>query len=200
VVVRRPRHRRKNNGESRSLAVAVSPDGTRVAVAGFKATKIFDMRTLQELRSISTLPGEYSPPFVTAVAFSPDGQQLATSGRSSKVGGPHGYKGGLITIRDTKNGLETHRFDDLPHASDSIAFSPDGKLFAAGTLGAGGELPSPGELRIWNAKDGKLLHVWRQKATVDVGEDQGAMMGIAFSPDSRTIAIACSDGGAGSGT
>ena len=47
---------------------------------------------------MDTTTEDYSPPYLMALAFSPDGQRLATSGSSSKVGGPDGYKGGLITI------------------------------------------------------------------------------------------------------
>ncbi|MCM2372331.1 WD40 repeat domain-containing protein [Aporhodopirellula aestuarii] len=178
----------------RSHAIAITPDGSQVAIAGFKSTAVYDLKTRQELWRISTTAEEYSPPYVMALAFSPDGRQLATSGASSKVGGPHGYKGGLITIRDAKSGRELRRFDDLSHASDSIAFSPDGKLFAAGTHGAGGELPEPGELRVWDVSNGMLLHLWKLKDSVQPGEERFGANGIAFSPDSRNIAVAYSDG------
>ncbi len=143
---------------------------------------------------MDTAADEYSPPYVMAVSFSPDGRWLATSSSSSKVGAPHGYKAGLITIRDAKSGRELHRFDDLSHASDSIAFSPDGKLFAAGTFGASGELTEPGELRIWDTSDWELLHVWKARDSLIPGEDQCSVAGIAFSPDSSSIALAISDG------
>ena len=81
---------------------------------------------------------------------------------------------------------------DFSH--DGIAFSPDGKLFAAGTYGAGGESPKSGELRVWDAEKGELLYVWRTKDSVQDGKDNAAIHGIAFSPVSRRIAIACSDG------
>jgi WD40 repeat protein len=179
---------------ARSHAVAVSPDGNSVAIAGFRVTSMHDLTMPRELWNLSTLSDEYSPPYVMAVAFSPDGRWLATSGSSSKVGGPHGYKGGLITIRDAKSGKELHRFDDLSHASDSIAYSPDGKLFVAGTVGAGGELPEPGELRIWDTSDWKLLHVWKAKDSVLAGQNQCSVAGIAFTPDSSRLALAISDG------
>lgn len=179
---------------ARSHTVAVSPDGTRAAVAGFRITSMHDLTMPRELWNISTLSDEYSPPFVVAVAFSPDGRQLATSGRGSKSGGRHGYNGGLITIRNAKSGEEIHQYDDLPHASESIAFSPDGKLFAAGTAGASGELPEPGELRIWDTSDWKLLHVWKAKDSIIPGKNQCSVTGIAFNPDSSSIALAISDG------
>lgn len=116
------------------------------------------------------------------------------SGSSSRIGGRHGYKGGLITIVDTELGRELRRFDDLSHASESVAFSPDGKLFAAGTNGAGGELPEPGELHVWDARSGKRLHRWKTRESVRPCENRTSATCIAFSPDSRTIAIASSDG------
>lgn len=178
---------------SRSHAVTVSPDGTRVAIAGFRFTAVYAMKTRQEQWRMKTTADDYSPPYVMALAFSPDGQWLATSGSSSEVGGPHGYKGGLISIRNAASGEEIRRFDDLSHASGSIAFSPDGKLLAAGTYGAGGELPEPGELRLYNATSGKLLHVSKTEDSVRAGKDHSAVNGIPFSPDSGQIAIANSD-------
>ena len=121
--------------EARShAAAAVSPDGTQVAIAGFKVMAMYDLRTSREVWKISTLSDEYSPTYVMALAFSPDGRWLATSGSSSRVGGPHGYKGGLIAIRDAKSGQEIRRYDDLSHASGSIAFSPDGRVLASAGL------------------------------------------------------------------
>jgi len=131
---------------------------------------------------------------VIALAFSPDGQKLATSGSSSRVGGPHGYKGGLISIRDAASGDELLRIDNLSHTAGSIAYSPDGKLLVAGTYGAGGELPEPGELRLWDASSGELKCVWKAKDAVRADENHAAFNEISFSPDSRVIAIASSDG------
>lgn len=182
---------------TRSHAVAISPDRTQVAIAGFKVTTMYNLKTKNQQWRINITSDDYSPPFVTALAFSPDGKLLATSGRSS----PHGSTG-LITIRNADTGKEIHRFEGMPHrpdglvdfSHDGIAFSPDGKLFAAGTYGAGGEGPKPGELRVWDAEKGELQYVWRTKDSVQDGKDNAAIHGIAFSPDSRRIAIACSDG------
>ena len=180
---------------ARSHAVAISPDGTQVAIAGFKVTGMYDLKTQNQQWQIDTTDIYKSPPTVTALAFSPDGKLLATYGRW--------HFGGRISIRNAETGKEIHRFKgwvDIPaglvsFCNDGIAFSPDGKLFAAGSFGNGlGEGPKPGELRVWDAEKGKLLHVWRTKDSVQDGKDNAAIHGIAFSPDSRRIAIACSDG------
>ena len=149
---------------ARSHAVAISPDGTQLAIAGFKETAMYDLRTQNQQWRIDTSDIYKSPPTVKALAFSPDGKQLATSG--------NWHFGGLISIRNAETGKEIHRFKgwvDIPaglvsFCNDGIAFSPDGKLFAAGSFGNGlGEGPKPGELRVWDAEKGKLLYVWRTK-------------------------------------
>lgn len=126
---------------ARSHAVAISPDGTKVAIAGFKVTAMYDLKSLNQQWQIDTSEIYKSPPTVKA-----------------------------------------------------LAFSPDGKFFVSGSFGrAIGEGPKPGELRVWDAEKGQLLYVWRTKDSVQPGKDNAAIHGIAFSPDSRRIAIACSD-------
>ena len=179
----------------RSHAVAISPDGSQVAIAGFNVTTMYDLKTQNQQWQIDTSDIYKSPPTVKALAFSPDGKRLATSG--------NWHFGGRITIRNADTGNEIHRFGGWWHqpgglvsfADSGIAFSPDGKLFASGSFGRdSGEGPKPGELRVWDAEKGKLLSVCMTKDSVQDGQDNAAIHGIAFSADSRLIAIACSDG------
>lgn len=176
---------------TRSHAVAISPDGKQVAIAGFKVTTMYDLKTRNQQWQLDTSAIYKNPPTVKSLAFSPDGKLLATYG-----------SGGRISIRNAETGEEIHRFEGGVHipaglvsfCNDCIAFSPDGKLFAAGSFGKGGEGSKPGELRVWDAENGELLHVWKTKDSVQDGKDNAAIHGIAFSPESRRIAIACSDG------
>lgn len=69
-------------------------------------------------------------------------------------------------------------FRILKHAdSHSLALSPDGRYIASA---ATTDFPGPGEVRVWQMRDGKLLKVWKFEEGVD---------GIAFSPDSRNLAF-----------
>lgn len=65
-------------------------------------------------------------PDVFAMAFSPDGKQLATAGSTAAVGGRHGLPGGIVIVWDTA-ALAS------PAGVTTIAFSPDGKSLAAGS-------------------------------------------------------------------
>ncbi|OKH11074.1 hypothetical protein NIES592_22820 [Fischerella major NIES-592] len=68
-------------------------------------------------------------------------------------------------------------FSDTFGGIMSVAFSPDGKLLAAGD--------SNGEIHLWQVADGKQLLILRGHANWVVS--------LAFSPDSRTLASGSSD-------
>jgi hypothetical protein len=61
--------------------VDLSADGSRLAAAFFSSVEIFDTETWQSLQQMPST-GETS---ISAVAFSPDGQQLAVAGYGQKV-------------------------------------------------------------------------------------------------------------------
>jgi WD40 repeat protein len=65
----------------------------------------------------------------------------------------------------------------------TVAFSPDGKLLAAGT----GEPKQPGTVKVWDVGGQKRL--WLQPASRGVSS-------VAISPDGKTIAVAGFDGAA----
>lgn len=181
----------------RGHAVPFSPDGRRIAISGFKEMKMHDATNMKVLWSIDVLPASYSPPYMAALAFSPDGKQLATSAVSSRDNG----RRGIVQIWDASTGKELRRFDDLSpdplpllFSSNCVAFSPDGKYLAAGSNGVGGELPEPGEIRVWEVGNGRLLHTLIAKERIKAGEDQHSMTSVAFQPDGKQLVSAGSDG------
>ena len=83
----------------------------------------------------------HAAPLVTAIAFSPGGEQLAVSG----------YHEIILLSAD---GVLQARLQGLSMRISSLAYSPDGTTLAA----VGGDPARMGELQIWNVKDRKLLH------------------------------------------
>jgi WD40 repeat protein len=104
----------------------------------------------------------------SCATFSPDGKYFATTGR------------GFIHIWDIARMIKRESYKlDTNSLIESIAYSPDGKLLAAGDAGRP-EFPSP--VHVWDLSTGNQLGVWQ---TVECGVRQ-----LTFSPDSRILAVA----------
>jgi DNA-binding beta-propeller fold protein YncE/mono/diheme cytochrome c family protein len=108
-------------------------------------------------------------PLITAIAYSPDGTQLAVSG----------YREVLLHQADG-SGLIA-RLLGVSDRVQSIVFSPDGKLLAA----VGGTPARFGEVQIWDAASHEL------KRSVMVSSD--TLFGASFSPDGSRLAVGCAD-------
>ena len=101
---------------------------------------------------------------VNAVAFSPDGQTIATGSEDKTV------KLWQVNGRLLKT-LTKHQRGVI-----AIAFSPDGQILATGG--------KDGVINLWKA-DGTWLRT--------LNSNQGFVNGITFSPDGQTLAAACGD-------
>jgi WD40 repeat protein len=94
------------------LAIAFSPNGTRLAAAGnIKSVKVWDVATQNELFDL-----KLSEPEVRSVAFSHDGKLLAAAGVGQK-----------IILWDAESGAELKKMD----GGEYVAFSPAGKMLAS---------------------------------------------------------------------
>lgn len=135
-------------------------------------------------------------PDVFAMAFSPNGRQLATAGSVAAVGGRHGLPGGIVIIWDVQTGKIVHKSERLSTAASSVAWSADGKRFAAGTNGAGGELPEAGQVWVWSVQTGQVLHSFPVQPEVEQGEWASAG-DVAFAPDGQRLAVPVTAGSRG---
>jgi eukaryotic-like serine/threonine-protein kinase len=153
-------------------AVAFSPDGTRLVTGGRdKALKLWDVATGRELMTLRGHEGN-----VVGAAFSPDGTRLVSVGGRG-TGSPSGPPRGEVKVWDPATGREALRLPDYPRLFISVAFSPDGRSFAAG-----------GEervVRVWEAATGREQFALRGH--------QNTIMRVAFRPTGRFLASCGAD-------
>ena len=153
-------------------ALAFSPEGSKLAAASMDGnTRIWDRAThaASQLSTTATVVDRFSPDggnefaesLAQALAFSPDGRQVATARTSDNVG----------RVWDAQTGAELLR---LEHDGVvlAIAFSPDGQYIATGS--------ADGSTRIWS-RDGTQV----SRTTMDRSSPTFA---VAFSPDSQYLA------------
>ncbi len=164
---------------SRTLPMALSPDGSLLAISG-SSTSVIKLITVATSHEV-ILKGHLAR--VTSLAFSPDGQQLASGSVDATLrlwktdnGSPHAvlrghvqdvnavaYAPGGRTLASLGNfesvrlwNLETAtEVATLPHAraGNHLAFSPDGQWLAV-NLGDPAERPAPELEELWLLRTG----------------------------------------------
>lgn len=155
--------------EGELYAVAMTPDGTRVAAAGFTARSwdagfalyLFDTGTG---RLLARLPGLAAP--VQHLAFAPDGARLAAA-----LGGRAGIK-----VWDARNGRLA--FEDTAFAGPArmVAFDGAGRLAASS---------ADGGVRLYDAEGRRLAR--------SVPQEGARPYGITFSPENTLLAVGYED-------
>jgi hypothetical protein len=96
-----------------------------------------------------------------AVAFSPDGERLASAGAD-----------GAVRVWAAADGERVAELRGHAERALAVAFSPDGRLLASGGADK--------TVRIWEAEGGALLRAIRGQ--------MGSVSGLAFSPDGEILA------------
>jgi WD40 repeat protein len=162
--------------EARILTLVWSPDGTQLVAGTTDGADVYTVTgTEYEFQwraeahtSGQTFPG--SDHWITAGAFSPDGQILALAEGD-----------GLVQIWDTQQIIQLTIFQDNDAATQTLAFSPDGETLAAG----GGYFPSrfgaDYVIHLWDTTS------WTRREYTEVSRF-GEMGSIAFSADRHYLA------------
>ena len=149
-------------GHSTPLAqLTFNPKGTQLATAGEDGVRIWDLDSGKE---VLTLEGAGS---IYGVAFSPNGQYLAT-------GGPNGS----ARIWDASTGKPLLSLFGHSRPIFTVAFTPDGSRLAT----ASGD----GTVKIWDVSTGLELLTLHGHAS--------RVFGVAISPDGTLLATAGQDG------
>jgi RNA polymerase sigma factor (sigma-70 family) len=136
--------------------------GTRWLVAGgIGSIRIWDLATGREVRRLPGHQGLVNCP----MAVSPDGKKLAAT-----------WEGGQIVLREMATGKRFCEPEGHQRAIASIAFSPDGKTLASGSMDK--------TLRLWDAASGK------ERRRLSLPSNVHAV----FSPDGKSLVGGCNDG------
>ena len=104
-------------GKGSNREITYSQDGSKLAVASSIGVWIYDAQTGEELDLYTGHTG-----FVYSVAFSPDGNTLASGSYDS-----------TISLWDVDTGEEKRILKGHTARVESVAFSPDGKTIASGS-------------------------------------------------------------------
>ena len=171
------------------MALAFSPDGLKLASGGDYSEQVIQLwsqtnallwsaTNAQSVTNVLTLPGHTNG--VTALAFSPDGNLLASGGRRSN------YSNTDSTVKVwavTNGGSLIQAFACYSNNTESVAFSPDGS-----TVAAGGNCSSITN----NSNTTNLLTLWKisDGSSRIFGSDTNPVFFVAFSPDGGTLASA----------
>jgi len=160
--------------ENSTPPLAVSPDGARFAVRSSPSTVgVYSTRTLSPVVAFSPRAG-----LIEDLAWSSDGT-IAVSGSSGRVS--------LWTVRGKPRRLRSLRglgpVKGQPEAVETVAFSPDGRLLAAGDVAhTPPALPYRyGTIAVWDTATGKRLWRLRTKA--------GAVTAVTFSRSGSLLAV-----------
>jgi WD40 repeat protein len=164
--------------------VAFRPDGKWLVAAGADGgVRVWDTGKRHLVRTIACTAG-FNPGFdpsrgrssaVTDLAFSPDGQQLATTVMNEAT----------VRVWDVTTGKELWSLTGNPAQTVScVAFSPDGSLLASGGWPNRPKAPDR-TVRIWDVAS-------RREVRTLTGHTH-SVNSVAFSPDGRWLASAGDD-------
>jgi WD40 repeat protein len=122
----------------RGHCICLSPDEKYLAVSsdGFTTTQIYETFNWQ---AQSTLDTQDKDQEIFSSTFSPDSRILAT------------YSGRETAIWNINSGKSIKTFTDLTRKVSALVFSPDGRIFIAGTRKCG--------IRVWDVESGECVLV-----------------------------------------
>jgi WD40 repeat protein len=172
---------------------AMMPDGGEPAAPAPAAVpppevKLFDLATGKVVRSLAGHKDR-----IAAVAFSPDGTCIVTTGGVPP--GPGAPASGKVLVREVRSGRVLATFTGHTGPVSAVAFSPDGTLLATGGF--------DGSVKVWQLTvtltvEKVTWEVGRPLTVTTLGDRKlrhwDTVESVAFSPDGRMAASTGHDG------
>lgn len=188
-------------------SVAISPDGRRLALGGYRRVTLLDATTEQVVATIADLPGK-----VNAISFSADGSQLVAA---TGIAGLYG----VAAVVDPSTGTIVTQLQGHRDTLYGARFSPDGRTLATCSYDARitlWDVAAAKEIRTLAGHNGpvfdldlsadaQLLVTASADDTVKVwsvatgerldtlGQPEGAQSAVAISPDGESLVAGGAD-------
>lgn len=162
------------------LALAFSPENALVAATSTGVLRWWEISTGRKLKTLKVTEEE-AKKGATAAAFSPDTKQIAYALLNRKI----------AFVNTTDGAVKITRGEHETNIS-TLAFSPDGQTLASGSEVHKEKTPSPdiaprgGDVRLWDAVTGRLLHELSRAAL--------GVNGLNWSADGKRLASAWESG------
>jgi WD40 repeat protein len=152
--------------------LAFSSDGMRLAMGGHQLLKVFDVTRPAELL---TLAGHGPNSEVLALAFSPDGTRLASTGDD-----------GTLKVWDAATGTLLLTCNDYVGAMNCVLFDRSGSRVVTGSR--------DGSVKFWDVTTGLELLTLRGNDLGIVPSLKEGIVCLAFTPDGTRLASASIEG------